>query len=144
MRNVNVVCVNWGTKYSTEYVVRLYQMVKKNTTHKFEMFCLTDNPDIYPDGITGVKLKTGFEGWWNKMQLFRDDMLPVGEYLYFDLDVVIVANIDCLFEYEGFGINILEALYMNCKILSNEINVFKDIYEDSINYFQYNNNDHLI
>jgi len=38
------------------------------------------------------------------MQLFRDDMLPVGEYLYFDLDVVIVANIDCLFEYEGFGI----------------------------------------
>jgi hypothetical protein len=104
MRNVNVVCVNWGTKYSTEYVVRLYQMVKKNTTHKFEMFCLTDNPDIYPDGITGVKLKTGFEGWWNKMQLFRDDMLPVGEYLYFDLDVVIVDNIDCLFEYEGFGI----------------------------------------
>ena len=104
MRNVNVVCVNWGTKYSTEYVVRLYQMVKKNTTHKFEMFCLTDNPDIYPDGITGVKLKTGFEGWWNKMQLFRNDMLPVGEYLYFDLDVVIVDNIDCLFEYKGFGI----------------------------------------
>ena len=38
------------------------------------------------------------------MQLFRDDMLPAGEYLYFDLDVVIVDNIDCLFEYDGFGI----------------------------------------
>ena len=47
-------------------------------------------------------------------------------------------------EYEGFGINVLEALFMNCKILSNEINVFKNIYKDSINYFQYNNTDHLI
>ena len=104
MEKVNVVCVNWGIKYSPEYVTRLYQMVKKNTTHDFQMFCLTDNPDIYPDEITGIKLKPGFEGWWNKMQLFRDDVLPAGQYLYFDLDVVIVDNIDCLFEFEGFSI----------------------------------------
>ena len=38
------------------------------------------------------------------MQLFREDVLPRGEYIYFDLDVVIVDNIDCLFEHEGFGI----------------------------------------
>lgn len=104
MEQVNVVCVNWGDKYSPEYVTRLHQMVKKNTTHDFQMFCLTDNPDMYPDEITRIKLKPGFEGWWNKMQLFRDDVLPAGQYLYFDLDVVIVDNIDCLFEFEGFGI----------------------------------------
>lgn len=104
MGNVNVVCVNWGTKYSVDYVMRLHQMVKKHTTHNFEMFCLTDTPEAYPSYIKGVRLKPGFEGWWNKMQLFRDDILPIGEYLYFDLDVVIVDNIDCLFEFEGFGI----------------------------------------
>ena len=104
MKNVNIVCVNWGTKYSPDYVLRLYNMIKKHTNRTFKMFCLTDNPDIYPDEITGIKLKPGFEGWWNKMQLFRDDVLPKGQYLYFDLDVVIVDNIDCLFDYQGFGI----------------------------------------
>ena len=27
MQNVNVVCVNWGDKYTPEYVMRLYEMV---------------------------------------------------------------------------------------------------------------------
>lgn len=104
MGNVNVVCVNWGNKYSIEYVERLLQMVRRNTSHEFKMYCLTDNPEAYTGDIIGVKLIPGFEGWWNKMQLFRNDVLPEGEYLYFDLDVVIVDNIDCFFEYPGFGI----------------------------------------
>ena len=46
--------------------------------------------------------------------------------------------------YEGFGINILEALSLNCKILSNDIKIFREIYKDSINYFENDNLDHLI
>ena len=38
------------------------------------------------------------------MQLFKDDILPIGEYLYCDLDIVIVDNIDCIFQHQGFGI----------------------------------------
>jgi hypothetical protein len=104
MSQVNVVCVNWGTKYSADYVMRLYNMIRKNTSYDFEMYCLTDRPETYKDPIQPVLLKPGLEGWWNKMQMFRDDVLPSGEYLYFDLDVVIVNNIDCLFEFKGFGI----------------------------------------
>ena len=47
-------------------------------------------------------------------------------------------------EYEGFGLTILEAIYSNCKILSNDIDVFKKIYNNAINYFEFNNLDHLI
>ena len=35
---------------------------------------------------------------------FKPGILPDGEYLYFDLDVVIVDNIDCFFDFENFGI----------------------------------------
>ena len=59
--------------------------------------------------------------------------------LYINCELLISTS-----EYEGFGITILEAIYLNCKVLSNEINVFKNIYKDSINYFQFNNLDHLI
>lgn len=103
--NNNVVCVNWGIKYGQEYTHRLYNMVKRNTSLPFNFFCLTDDTSKYADPIIPIKLREGYEGWWNKMQLFRNDILPTGEYLYLDLDVVIVDNIDCFFEHKGFGIS---------------------------------------
>lgn len=99
---VNVVCVNWGTKYGTSYTDRLYNMVRRNTTHDFDFYVLTDQVDRYPNYKT-VELNTDEVGWWNKLQMFNPGVLPDGEYLYFDLDVVIVDNIDCLFEYESFA-----------------------------------------
>lgn len=104
MRNVNVVCVNWGDKYGAEYVMRLHAMVERNTTKNFNMYCLTDNPDAYQAPIKPIKIPDRLEGWWNKMLLFKPGILPTGEYLYFDLDLVIVDNIDCFFEFEKFGI----------------------------------------
>ena len=101
---VNIVCVNWGEKYGTAYTQRLYNMVKKNTSRDFKFYCLTDRLDTYTHPIIPVLLQPGFSGWWNKMQLFKDDVLPLGEYLYLDLDVVIVDNIDCLLDWSGFGI----------------------------------------
>lgn len=100
---VNVVCVNWGTKYPKEYTERLYNMVKRNTTKDFRFFVLTDQY-VYRYPIETVEINAGYKGWWNKLQMFDPDILPAGEYLYFDLDVVIVDNIDCFFEAPSFGI----------------------------------------
>ena len=43
----NVVCVNWGTKYSEDYTHRLYNMVKRNTDRVFNFYVLTDQVDRY-------------------------------------------------------------------------------------------------
>ena len=59
--------------------------------------------DKYSD-IHPVKLETEDEGWWCKFQLYKPGVLSDGEYLYLDLDVVIVDNIDCFFEHPSFGI----------------------------------------
>lgn len=99
---VNVVCVNWGTKYGADYTHRLYNMVRRNTNRDFDFYVLTDQIDRYPNYNT-VELNTDEVGWWNKLQMFKPGVLPDGEYLYFDLDVVIVDNIDCLFEWNSFA-----------------------------------------
>jgi hypothetical protein len=101
---VDVVCVNWGTRYGREYTHHLFSMVRRNTARSFRFYCLTDRPTTYGGDITPIALPAGLTGWWNKMQLFRPGVLPAGEYLYFDLDVVIVDNIDCLLDFAGFGI----------------------------------------
>jgi hypothetical protein len=40
-----------------------------------------------------------YEGWWNKLTLFSEEAKLEGTCLYFDLDVVIVDNIDCFFDF---------------------------------------------
>lgn len=100
-----VVVVNWGTKYPPEYTHRIYNMVKRNTTRPFEFYVLTDQVHLYPDYKTIDISKYKLTSWWTKLLLFRDDVLPTGEYLYLDLDVVLVDNIDCFFDHPSFGIS---------------------------------------
>ena len=138
IRNVpNVVCVNWGSKYGPEYVHRLYNMVKRNTTHSFFFYVLTDQPDLYPDYIT-KELNTDEVGWWNKLQMFKEGVLPENEYLYFDLDVVIVDNIDCFFDHKSFAVTrdfirpdngLLPGKEYNSSVIRFNTNTVKGIYE---------------
>lgn len=80
-------------------------MVHRNITGPFNFYVLTDRVWEYIDSpAKPILLKPGLEGWWNKMRLFQPGVLPEGNYLYLDLDVVIVDNIDCFFEHGPFGI----------------------------------------
>jgi len=79
----NVVCVNVGTKYSEEYVEKLEAMVSQHTKYPFNFVCIRASE---------------FPGWWAKLDLFNKRSERT---LYFDLDTVIVGNIDPLFEYNG-------------------------------------------
>ena len=95
-----VLCLKHGTKYSSEYVNRLYNMVKRNCTLPFEFVCLTENPtDINPN-IKIIPLPSGLKGWWCKPYMYSADLPIKGIVLYMDLDVVISNNIDKLFIWE--------------------------------------------
>ena len=99
-----VVVVNYGTKYPENFTHRIYNMVKRNTTQPFEFYVLTDNVDLYPDYKVIDISKEEEKGWWCKLLMFKPNILPEGKYLYLDLDVVIVDNIDCIFDWKPFGI----------------------------------------
>jgi hypothetical protein len=96
-------CVIHGDKYSWEYVERLYNMIAANTRYKIRMHVFTEPHRSVPDnmikheliewpGISGPK-----KSWWYKMQMF-DPKHQLKKVLYFDLDVVIVDNIDWLWD----------------------------------------------
>lgn len=97
MNKLTVICVKFGEVYSREYVERLRNMVSRHLTVPYEFVCLTD--DIVPiNNVRSIILPTKSynKGWWYKLHLF-DPSLPIdGPVLYFDLDVVIHANIDKL------------------------------------------------
>lgn len=103
-----VICMKWGTKYGAEYVNRLYNMVKRHTTVPFKMVCLTDDSSgidaavqCFP--IPPLDLPAGSpERGWNKLSTFEPELYGLqGNALFLDIDIVIIDNIDCLFEHAG-------------------------------------------
>lgn len=97
---ITVICVRFGNRYGREYVERLRNMVSRHLTVPYEFVCLTD--DQHPiDGVRSIVQPNAryVKGWWHKVHMF-DPSLPIsGRVLYFDLDVVIHANINKLAEF---------------------------------------------
>jgi hypothetical protein len=85
-----------GGDYTAEYVHKIYEGVKQNTTLPFEFYCFTNSDEELPG--TKIALNDDLPGWWSKMELFKKH---IGRAVYFDLDTIIVGNIDKLLEYDG-------------------------------------------
>lgn len=101
---MNVVCFKTGDKYSSEYVNKLYSMVKRNTSFCFNFICFTDDPvGIKRHQESHIDVRPlpheGLSHWWNRMALFKEGVLT-GPCINIDLDVVIHDNIDELFELD--------------------------------------------
>lgn len=90
------VCVlRTGGVYHKEYVIKLYEAIRRNYTHPFEMICLTDLKDFEYKDIRVVSLKRNWMGWWSKLEIFRKDYVgPDSLIVYMDLDTLITGNIN--------------------------------------------------
>jgi hypothetical protein len=95
-----------GGIYDDRYVNRLASAVKRHITHEIDytFACLTDstegNIDLsLVDQI--IPLQYNLSGWWSKLELFRPELFNGAQILYFDLDTLIVNNIDDFASYGG-------------------------------------------
>jgi hypothetical protein len=94
-----VLCLKHGTKYSADYVNKLWSMLSRHCTLDFELVCLTDDPSYIIPEVKILSLPSYLSGWWCKPYMFSNDLPLKGTILYMDLDIVISNNIDKLFTY---------------------------------------------
>jgi hypothetical protein len=91
-----------GDAYGWTYVERLYNMLRRHITPDIRLHVYTEADRSVPEhmikhqlidwSISGPK-----KSWWYKMQLFNTQHHS-GPLLYFDLDTVIVSNIDWIWQ----------------------------------------------
>jgi hypothetical protein len=104
---VNVICMKWGTKYGADYVQRLRAMVRRHLQRPHRFVCFTDDPTGLGDGIEPLPLPPmdlppGKERGWRKLSTFVRPLADLtGPTLFLDIDIVIVASIDCFFDHPG-------------------------------------------
>jgi len=87
---ITVACVLKESKvYSKDWVYKLKRSIDKNLQMPHRFICLSN----VPLDCEYIFLDQNMEGWWNKMQLFKPNLL-VEETIYFDLDVIISNPLD--------------------------------------------------
>lgn len=93
-----------GGVYNETYVNRLAKAIKRHSTLPYKFVCLTDVDESKIDREVVdeiIPLRYGLPGWWSKFELFRPELFNGHQVLYFDLDTLIVDNIDDFISYGG-------------------------------------------
>jgi len=95
---IDCACVIHGDAYEWIYVERLFNMLSRHVTPgiRFHVYTEADRPVPAPmikHELEPWTIRRARRGWWYKMQLFSTQH-HAGPLLYFDLDTVIVGNID--------------------------------------------------
>lgn len=99
--------MKWGSAYGSHDVNILYGMVARNISGDFRVVCFTDDSEGIRSEVTclplpplGCEIPSDVPGKWPKVALWSKNLEGLeGIALFIDLDSVIVANIDCYFEY---------------------------------------------
>lgn len=100
---VNIICLKWGTKYSSEFPNRLYHMVRKNYSGEFNFYCCTEDPTGIRPEIKVIPLPEDIdmETYWWKLWITSNEFPIKGKCIFIDLDTVIqndlteLINFDC-------------------------------------------------
>ena len=107
MASASVLCMRWGDRYGPDYVNRLFAMVARHLTPPHRFVCLTDDPEgIRPEvecrPLPAIELADApAHSGWRKLSCLGPKTDDLGQVLFLDLDLVIVAGIDCLFAHSG-------------------------------------------
>jgi hypothetical protein len=99
---INVICLKHGIKYASIYVNNLKKMVQRHLTLDHKFYCFTDDEKDIDAGIEIKKLPAlPYEGWWWKPYVFNNEHDYQGNInLFLDLDMVLIGNINKLFDHD--------------------------------------------
>lgn len=98
VKPIDCACVIYGNGYTWDYVEKLYNMLERHISPDVRFHVYTEDSRAVPSPmikhvLDDLKITNPKKLWWYKMQLFNTKHHS-GPLLYFDLDTVIVKNID--------------------------------------------------
>lgn len=98
---IHIVCVlKTGGDFSHKYANILFHSIIRNIKAPITFTCITNSRVSFHQGIKVVPLIHELPGWWSKMEMFRPGLWQSGRIWYFDLDTMIVGDLDIVLTHE--------------------------------------------
>ena len=95
---LKICTVYYKGTYTPDYVSKLYNSLKRNTTIPFEFICLSDT-DVKADVVLPYNHHSNIVKHWHKLKFFSPQFAnqqPGDEIVIMDIDQVITGNVDDL------------------------------------------------
>jgi len=103
---VHVLCLKWGNRYGPHYVNILYRSVARHLRRPFRFHCCTDDANGLDPSIDVIPfppnpgVRRGWPDVLVKLMVTQDGFGNLeGPTLFLDLDIVILDDIDCFFDF---------------------------------------------
>jgi len=103
--SATIVTLKWGTRYSADFVNRLYRAVQRHLQRPHRFVCFTDDAsgldphvDAFPIPELALPAKSMSTGW-RKLALFQPNLPLSGPCLFLDLDIIVRGNLDVFFDF---------------------------------------------
>ncbi len=84
--------------YTTDYVEKLYNGLKKNCKVDFEFICYSDTP-VVADRVIPLPKRSATKRHWHKLRFFDKNFIGEGDIIVLDIDQVIVSDITEMIDY---------------------------------------------
>ncbi|MDR2171883.1 MAG: hypothetical protein LBP59_17195 [Planctomycetaceae bacterium] len=142
----NVICMKWGTKFSSRYVNILANMVRDNLRQPYRFICFTDDStgidssvEIRPLPEMQLDKKLPERGW-RKLTILGNQLGAdiKGTGLFLDLDVLILDDIQPFFDCQGKFLiaqewGFRDKIIGNSSVFRFEIGACQDILDNFLN-----------
>lgn len=102
---VNLVCLKWGQRYSSQYVNELFRGICGNLSLPFEMTCFADEPRGIDSAVTVRDIRELYahdrmvRTAYTKYSVLHSSIGLQGPTLFCDLDLIIMNSLDDLFAW---------------------------------------------
>ncbi len=103
----SISCIKIGDKFDSQYVNKLYDMVRLQSDAPF--YCFTDDPTGVKQGVNIVNIDVSeYELWynwwpaWYKIEMFvKPELRKYTRKIFFDLDVIIHGDISDILNHDA-------------------------------------------
>ena len=99
---LKICTVYFGDLYTPDYVGKLFDSIKRNSSIPFQSVCISDNPNVEADLVLPYNHFSDVKKHWHKLKFFSPhfaDQYPGDDIIVMDIDQVITNNIDDLIGY---------------------------------------------
>ena len=94
---LKICTVYFGNKYTPDYVGKLFDSIRRNSSIPFQSICVSDNPNVKADVVLPYNYNSNIKLHWHKLKFFSPNYAyqnPGDDIIVMDIDQVIAGNVD--------------------------------------------------